>query len=55
MTVMVRLGKVNLLFDHVIEEVGWDDSDGDSLPSVVNDLGNLLVLHSYHVLTINLK
>ena len=44
-----------LLFDHVLEQEVWDDSDREDLSTLVNDLGNFFILQSHHVLSVDLE
>ena len=46
---------VYLLFDHVLEQEVRDDRDCENLSTLINDLGDVLVLQSHHILTVDLK
>ena len=45
----------NSLSDHVVVEIGWNDSDGHGLASLVDDLRDLLVFDAHNVLSVNLE
>ena len=45
----------DLLLDHVREEEVWYHGDRDDVSTLVDQLGNLLVLQTNHVLAVHLK
>ena len=45
----------NSLSDHVVVEIGWNDSHGHGLTSLVDDLRDLLVFDAHNVLSVNLE